>query len=127
MTENGIYQINPITLAFVGDAEFSLYVRRTLTVGHDYKAAELTRRANRAVSAVAQSKMFEANEKTLTERETEIARRARDAHTPSHAKNAALSEYKRATALEAVFGYLSLLGDRDRLDGLMEQCLRVDG
>lgn len=125
MNENEIAQMNPVTLAFVGDAVFSLYVRRALVVDHDYKASELTRRANRTVSAVLQSKMFDALSPDFTERETEIARRGRNAHTPSHAKNAALSDYKRATALEAVFGYLYLSGQNERLEQMMTRCLEI--
>lgn len=123
MNEAEVYQSSSVTLAFVGDAVFSLFVREKLVSDHDLKAAELTKRANIAVSAVAQSAMFEAVLPELSERETEIARRARNAHTPAHAKNASLSDYKRATALEAVFGYLRLSGQNERLYDLMEKCL----
>ena len=61
----------------------------------------------------------------LDEAEAAVARRARNAHTPAHAKNAGLADYKRATALEAVFGWLSLEGNFKRLDGLMEICYEL--
>lgn len=56
----------------------------------------------------------------LTEEEADIARRCRNTHTPAKAKNASMSDYKRATALEGVLGYLYLSGNEDRLKELSE-------
>lgn len=114
-----------IELAFLGDAEFTRYVRRRLIGESDGKSGQLTRAANRLVSAVYQSAYFTAIADELNEEEAAVARRARNAHTPAHAKNAGLGDYKRATALEAVFGWLSLEGDFKRLDGLMEKCYEL--
>lgn len=122
MTETDVLQLNPVTLAFVGDAEFTLFVRSMLVSAHDFKSGELTRMANKMVSAVSQAAMYGAVLPYLTEREADVAKRARNTRTPSHAKNAGLADYKRATALEAVFGFLSLTGARERLAALMDKC-----
>lgn len=113
-----------IELAFLGDAEFTRYVRFRLVRESDRKAGELTRTANKLVSAVYQSYYLTELAETLTEQEADVARRARNAHTPAHAKNAGLADYKRATALEAVFGWLSLQDD-PRLQMLMEKCYEL--
>ena len=111
-----------IELAFLGDAEFTRYVRYRLVSESAGKAGALTGAANRLVSAVFQSYYFTELSGELSEAEADVARRARNAHVPAHAKNAGMADYKRATALEAVFGWLSLSGDRERLEFLMDRC-----
>lgn len=114
-----------IEMAFLGDAEFTRYVRFRLVSDSAGKPGKLTRAANKLVSAVFQSFYFGELMAELTEEETDVARRARNAHTPAHAKNAGLADYKRATALEAVFGFLALVGRRERLETLMERCFAL--
>lgn len=118
-------QYSVLSLAFVGDAVFSLYVKENLTLRHDFKSGKLTLIAANAVSAVAQSKMYEAVLDSLSEDELSIAKSAKNAHTNNKAKNAALSEYKKATALEAVIGFLYLTGQQARLTGLLDKCYGV--
>lgn len=117
--------MNPLSLAFVGDAVFSLYIRERLSLGHDFKSGKLTLLAAKIVSAAAQSLMYEALVPFLTEDELSIGKTARNSHTNNKAKNAALSDYKRATALEAVIGYLYLTGQQVRLDEILDKCFGV--
>ena len=62
----------------------------------------------------------------LTEEETDIARRARNAHNNTVAKNATVLDYKKATAFEAVLGYLSLSRQTDRLDYILQKAYYLD-
>ena len=70
-----------------------------------------------------QSAMLEAVLPVLSDEEKDVARRARNCHTPAKAKNAGLMDYKRATALEALFGWLYLRGEIARLEELETLCL----
>ncbi len=114
--------ISPISLAFVGDAVFSLYVRERLTLEHDLKSGELTKLCSRYVNAAAQSKMFTEIFPSLNEEEAAAAKRARNARTGSKAKNAGICDYHRATGLEGLFGWLYLSGQADRLNELQDRC-----
>ena len=115
-------EISPISLAFVGDAVFSLYVRERLTVSHDFKSGELSRLSSLYVNASAQSKMLGEIMPLLSEEELSVAKRARNARTNSKAKNAAIGEYHRATGLEGLFGWLYLSGQAERLEELEKVC-----
>lgn len=117
--------MNSQVLAFVGDAHFSLYIRTYLVLKHDYKSGELTRLTSGYVKAVSQSKMLGSIMPLLSEFESDVARRGRNCHTGTKAKNAGLMDYKRATALESLFGYLYLSGKLERLDELEEKCMHA--
>ncbi len=66
--------------------------------------------------------MLEIIKDKLNEQEEDIVRRARNTNSISKAKNASLIEYKRATALEALLGYLYITGQNDRLQEIMQEC-----
>lgn len=110
-----------LELAFLGDTIYDLYVRRHL-VRRGGRVQQMHRDATALVCAHAQSQAFAAIEGALTQEEAAVARRARNAHqTPP--RNADAAEYHRATALEALIGYLYLKGRRERLDELMHHIL----
>ncbi len=102
-----------LSLAYIGDAVFELYVREYL-LRTGAPAGVLHRRAKRFVSAAAQSGFVEALEPLLTEQEAGVYRRGRNAKSHSHPKNVDLPQYHRATGLEALFGFLHLAGDTVR-------------
>lgn len=114
--------VSPISLAFVGDAVFSLYVRERLTLAHDFRSGELSKLSSMYVNAAAQSKMLLHIMPMLSDEEAAVAKRARNAHTGSKAKNAGIGDYHRATGLEGLFGWLYLSGQTDRLEELQEIC-----
>ena len=118
-------QLNSLTLAFLGDAVFTLFVREKLVTEHDCKSGRLHKMASDYVCAASQARMLEGITPVLTEEEKEGARRCRNCHNPSHAKNAALSDYKKATALEGVLGFLRLTGQNERLNELMNKCTGI--
>ena len=110
--------LNGVQLAFVGDTIYDLYARTQVLEEHDACVRELHRRAVAHVNARAQARAFAAVEPLLTEEEADGARRGRTAHSRPP-KNQDPGDYARATALEALCGYLYLMGRNERLDELM--------
>ena len=110
-----------LELAFLGDTIYDLYVRRHL-VHRGGRVQQMHREAAALVCAHAQAQAFARVEEQLNEDEAAVARRARNAHQnpPRHADPA---EYHRATALEALIGYLYLTGRQERIDELMRLAL----
>ena len=112
-------QLSPLTLAFLGDAVFELHVRERLAEKGSAPVGALHRRAVNVVCAKAQSVAAELLLPLLTEEELTIYKRGRNSHS-SVPKNADPSEYRSATGLEALFGYLHLCGDKQREAELFE-------
>ena len=112
-------QINPVVLAFVGDAVYSLYVRERLVLSGGGKAAEYQRAASKIVSAEGQSTFLSQLEPIFTETEAEIYKRGRNAKKATKSKNASAAAYNRSTGFEAVIGYLYLSGQRTRVNELL--------
>ncbi len=111
-------QINPVVLAFVGDAVYTLFVRTRLALSSGEKTGALNRRASERVSAHGQSALLERILPLLTEEEAEIYRRGRNAKKPTKSKNATVAEYVRSTGFEALLGYLYLTGQDGRIKEL---------
>ena len=111
-------QMNPVVLAFVGDAVYTLCVRERLALLSGAHTGELNRLASERVSAHGQSEALERILPRLTEEEEEIYRRGRNAKKPTKSKNASVAEYVRSTGFEAVIGYLYLTGQTDRIEEL---------
>ena len=119
--------LNPIVLAFVGDAVYSLFVRERLTFESDSKTGELNVMATSQVNASAQSNFLKEILPLLTEDELSIFKRARNAKKTTRAKHASIAEYNAATGFEAVLGYLYLIGDLDRLNFLLNKGTQDEG
>ena len=111
-------QMNPVVLAFVGDAVYTLLVRRALALSHTSKTGALNRFAAERVSAHGQSEKLEGILPLLSEEEAEIYRRGRNAKKQTKSKNATVAEYVRSTGFEAVIGYLYLTGQEERIEEL---------
>lgn len=120
MTTQEAASKNPLVLAFVGDACWTLYIRRMLIEKSQAKVNKLHIEANKYVCAVAQSGFFHKITPFLTEAELGVAGRARNAESNTKPKNCTLSEYKLATAFEAVVGYNLLIGNDKRLQNLFD-------
>ena len=119
MTESKARLTNPVVLAFLGDAVYSLWVREQLVRSGEGKAAEFQRAAAKLESARGQSAYLERVLPLFTEVEEEIYRRGRNAKKATKSKNADAGEYNRSTGFEAVLGYLHLIGDRARIEELL--------
>ncbi len=106
---------NPLALAYVGDTVWDLLVRRRL-LRSNAQAGVLHKRAVAQVNAGAQSEAYHRIQPYLTETELSIAFRGRNAHAHHAApKNQDPLAYSRATGLEALFGYLYLSGQFERI------------
>lgn len=124
LTKTDAKNLNPQVLAFVGDSVYTLYVRTMLTSKFDVKSGKLHTLANEYVKAGGQSEALEHIISVLTEDELAIYKRARNYKTHSVAKNADVVDYKRATGLEGVVGYLYLVGDYQRLNQILSLCVK---
>ena len=113
--------INPVTLAFLGDAVYSLWVRERLVRAGGGKAADFQRAAAKLESARGQSAFLERILPLFTEKEEEIYKRGRNAKKATKSKNADAADYNRSTGLEAVIGYLYLNGETARIEELLSQ------
>lgn len=108
-------QLSPLTLAFIGDCVFELFVREQLVCQGNCPVKKLHNRSVEQVCCSAQCRDMDILFPILEEKEREIFLRGRNAHVGHVPKNASLAEYHAATGLEALFGYLYLKGDLSRL------------
>ena len=122
---NPYQSYSSLTLAYVGDAIYEVFIRTKLTEHGDKKVNRLHKEAKNFVSAKAQSQIVEAILDTFTPDETDIFKRGRNTKVNTKAKNADFKEYHNATGLEALFGYLYLCGNQERLTELMEASYQV--
>ena len=111
--------LSPVTLAFVGDAVYSLYVREKLVLSTDFSTGKLQKLTSDEVSAHGQSALLERLIPRFTEEEADIFRRGRNAKKPTKSKNASVAEYNRSTGFEAVIGFLYLTARYERIDELL--------
>ncbi len=116
----------PVTLAYLGDAVYETMVREHLIHEKSLPSHILSRRAKRYVSAAAQSEIYDRLSGELTEEEAEIFRRGRNAKPATVPKNTDVIVYKKATGLEAVFGYLYLTGRHERIRELFGKILTME-
>ncbi len=123
MEEVDVKTYSPLTLAYIGDEIYDLIIR-TIVVGRgNTKAANLHRAASQLVKAHAQSEMMRTIVPLLNEEEADIYRRGRNAKSPTMAKNASMSDYRRATGFEALMGYLYLKDEFPRIVTLVKAAI----
>lgn len=119
--------ISPLTLAFVGDAVFSLYIREMLVCDANRPVGKLHKLSVQWVKAEAQSKGMHAILPFLSEKETEVFKRGRNAHTSHTPKNQSGCDYHYATGFEALVGYLYLKDETERLTQLLNEVIKAIG
>lgn len=108
---------SPLTLAYIGDGIYDLIIRTMIVGRGNTKASQLHNHTSHLVKAHSQSVMVEYLMPHLTEDELAVYKRGRNAKSPTMAKNATMSDYRRATGFEALMGYLYL---SDRFERIME-------
>ena len=118
--------INGIALAFEGDAVYSMYIRRHLIFQGLTKPNQLHREATKYVSAKGQANLISLmlEEGTLTEKEEDIYKRGRNANSHTKAKNTDIVTYRMSTGFEAVMGYLHMTEEIERLEELIDWCVK---
>lgn len=108
---------SPLTLAFIGDSIYALIIKTVIVERANCPANVLHKETVKYVSAIAQANIarYLIDNECLSDKENDILRRGRNAKSPSVAKNASVADYRMATGLEALVGYLYLDGQNDRL------------
>lgn len=107
-------QYSPLTLAYIGDSIFDAVVKTVVVESGNCPANLLQKKTTRYVKAVAQAEMIDGLLPLLSEEETNIFRRGKNAKPYNKAKNATYYTYLKATGLEALVGYLYLKGNPER-------------
>lgn len=113
-----VSSLSPLTLAFVGDTVFDLLTRSELVCEANRPVNALHTMASKKVCAAAQAESMRKILPILTEDETAVFKRGRNAHTGGIPKHASSADYHYATGLEALFGWLYLKGETDRIKEL---------
>lgn len=115
-----IRSYSPLVLAYIGDGIYDLVIRSMIVGKGNTHVNDLHRQTSQLVKAHTQSELIGALLPELTEEETTVYKRGRNAKSPTMAKNATMGDYRRATGFEALMGYLYL---EDRVDRVMELIL----
>lgn len=117
-------QLNPLVMAFVGDAVYEVFIRTHLVDKHrDMSAHKLHVKVVSFVKAHSQSETVKKLQEYLNEEEMDIFKRGRNTKSTSVPKNADVQEYRAATGFEAIIGYLYLTEQLDRLNELLNLIL----
>lgn len=113
-----LLKMSNLGLAYLGDAVYEVMVRAWLCLHGKLTPGRLHRAALSYVAAPRQAALAEQLLPLLTEEETQVYKRGRNASPHSHPRGATRREYQMATGLEALFGWLYLRGKTDRLNAL---------
>lgn len=116
-----IDSMNVITLAYLGDSVYEVYIREYLISKGIVYVVDLQKEAIKYVSAKSQAKILDylVNNNYLSEEEVNIVKRGRNYKRDSHPKNADIITYKKSTGFECLVGYLYLSKNINRLDEIM--------
>ena len=121
LTEAEARMYSPLTLAFLGDAVYSLLVRNMLSLQANKPTAKLHKESIKYVNASFQAEVIKELLPSLTEEETAVFKRGRNAHSSHSPKNQDAADYRYARGLEALYGYLYLCGNTKRIAEVFEQ------
>lgn len=115
-------QYSALALAYLGDCVYELFVRTYLLKDLNLPVQRLHKAAIKLVNAKAQSDLYQKIKDKLSDEELAVYKRGRN--TNSHPpKNADLIDYKSATGVEALIGYLYLKGDSERILELLKHLI----
>lgn len=127
--EEDIRTYSPLTLAYIGDCIYDVIIRTVVVERGNRSVNQLHKTVVRYVNAGTQARMIEALQEFLTEEEQGIYRRGRNAKSSSTAKNASVTDYRKATGMEALLGYLYLKDEMGRAIELVKRgigCLGME-
>lgn len=123
LPEPDLKKYSPLTLAYVGDCVYEMVIRMMVVYHGNASVNRLHGKCCRLVNAKAQSDVARIIADELTEEEMTIYKRGRNAYSPTRAKNATMTDYRRATGLEALVGQLYMEKKYDRLVQLIKMGL----
>lgn len=118
--------LSGLTLAFIGDAVYEILVRKYILSLGEARVQDLHKATVRMVNATYQAHAMELFEGMLTEEEISVYKRGRNANSAHTPKNKSEAEYHKATGFEALFGYLYLSGQFERLHTLFETIISFE-
>ncbi len=118
------YQYSPLSLAYLGDSVLDLMVKSYFVVNVNKQTYKYHKDVTHIVNAVNQSAFIDSIMDELSEDELDIYKRGRNANAHSKAKNATRSEYRKATGLEAMIGYLYLKNETERLKYFTDKMIK---
>ena len=113
-------QLSPLVLAYIGDSIYDLVIKTWVIEQGNMQVNKLNRFASNIVKAQSQSEMIGIIEPLLSPAEEAVYKRGRNAKSYTSAKNASISDYRRATGFEALMGYLYLSGQYERMMELVK-------
>lgn len=116
-------QLAPLSLAYMGDTVYDLFVRTMLLKTTTLTVHGLHQRSAKLVCAKAQAAAFRRIEPMLNEKELSVFRRGRNSHIGTVPKSASIMDYRTATGLEALIGFLYLSNENERLNEIMRLIL----
>lgn len=121
------YQYSPLALAYMGDSILDLLVKKYFVTHSNMQPHKYHVEVSKIVKAVNQADYIDQIMEELSEDELDVYKRGRNTNTHSKAKNATMGQYRKATGLEALYGYLYLKGNMERLqyfvNGMIKQYL----
>ena len=120
LKEADINAYSPLTLAYIGDSIYDLVIKTIVVERANCAANKLHQQASALVKAQTQAQMADFLQDHMTEEEQVIYKRGRNAKSYTTAKNASVADYRKATGLEAVLGYLYLKGQSERVVDLVK-------
>lgn len=115
LDEQTVRMMNPLKLAYLGDAVFETYIRMYLINHVVMTPNEMSKKAVQYVKAASQARLINGIKAYLTEDEWTLVKRGRNQKSSSVPKNALLSDYRYATGFETLIGYLHLLNHEARI------------
>lgn len=117
-------EYSPLALAYIGDGVYEMFIRTYVLNKGNMPVNKMHKASRSFVCAEAQAQLYYILEPILTEEELAVLKRGRNAKSISSPKNASIAEYRRATGLEALIGYLYLDHQIERIEYLMELGLK---
>ncbi|HHU70584.1 MAG TPA: ribonuclease III [Clostridiales bacterium] len=120
LPDTDIKSYSPLTLAYIGDSVYDLVIKTTITWKGNAPVNKLHKKVTSIVKATAQAEHYHMIENMLTEEEMAVYKRGRNAKSFTSAKNAGVVEYRTATGLEALIGYMYLTGKTERIMEIMK-------
>ncbi len=117
--------LSTLTYAYLGDAVFELRARSYLCQKHDYKPNILHGKVVKIVCAAAQARLYDEIIETLSEEELSVIKRGRNATGTKVPKNSNVANYRKATGVETLFGYLYSKGESERMDELFLKAVEI--
>ncbi len=117
--------LSTLTYAYLGDAVFELRARGYLCAKHDYKPNVLHGKVVKIVCAAAQARLYDEIFESLSADEQSVIKRGRNATGAKVPKNSNVADYRKATGVETLFGYLYSKGEIDRLDEIFRKAIEI--